>query len=126
MSPILDQASAVLKDTIQVVKIDTEKYPSIADKYRIEALPTFIIFKDGKPYDRFVSSFSIFKLLWKKIILHLQDDILEMHSERDRLKKGQGLPYLLLHLQWILDAFNELIFRQSTLLEITTPRQQGQ
>ncbi|OAY23616.1 thioredoxin Y2, chloroplastic [Manihot esculenta] len=53
MSPILDQASAVLKDTIQVVKIDTEKYPSIADKYRIEALPTFIIFKDGKPYDRF-------------------------------------------------------------------------
>jgi thioredoxin-like negative regulator of GroEL len=55
MAPILNEVSAVLEDTIQVVKIDTEKYPSIADKYRIEALPTFIIFKDGKPYDRFVS-----------------------------------------------------------------------
>ena len=42
-------------DKIKIVKIDTEKYPSIADKYRIEALPTFIIFKDGKPLDRFVS-----------------------------------------------------------------------
>ncbi|RVW48940.1 Thioredoxin Y1, chloroplastic [Vitis vinifera] len=55
MVPILNEVGASLKDKIQVVKIDTEKYPSIADKYRIEALPTFIIFKDGKPYDRFVS-----------------------------------------------------------------------
>ncbi|KAJ6405485.1 hypothetical protein OIU84_013449 [Salix udensis] len=53
MAPILNEVSAVLEDSVQVVKIDTEKYPSIADKYRIEALPTFIIFKDGKPCDRF-------------------------------------------------------------------------
>ncbi|XP_057973884.1 thioredoxin Y1, chloroplastic-like isoform X2 [Malania oleifera] len=53
MVPILNEVSASLKDEIQVVKIDTEKYPSIADKYSIQALPTFIIFKDGQPYDRF-------------------------------------------------------------------------
>lgn len=53
MVPILNEVSIRLKDTIQVVKIDTEKYPSIADKYRIEALPTFIIFKDGEPFERF-------------------------------------------------------------------------
>ena len=55
MGPILDQVSVSLKDKIQVVKIDTEKYTSVADKYRIQALPTFIIFKDGEPCDRFVS-----------------------------------------------------------------------
>ena len=55
MVPILNEVSTGLKDKIQVVKIDTEKYPTIADKYRIEALPTFIMFKDGDPYDRFVS-----------------------------------------------------------------------
>uniref|UniRef100_A0A2P2MI15 Thioredoxin domain-containing protein n=1 Tax=Rhizophora mucronata TaxID=61149 RepID=A0A2P2MI15_RHIMU len=55
MNPILNEVSITLKDTVQVVKIDTEKYPSIANKYRIEALPTFILFKEGKPYDRFVS-----------------------------------------------------------------------
>lgn len=58
MVSILNEVSTALKDKIQVVKIDTEKYPSIAGKYRIEALPTFIIFKDGKPFDRFVSLFS--------------------------------------------------------------------
>ena len=56
MVPILEQVLTSLKDKIQVVKIDTEKYPEIAGKYKIEALPTFILFKDGKPFDRFVSS----------------------------------------------------------------------
>lgn len=59
MAPILNEVGAALKDKIQVVKIDTEKYPQIADTYRIEALPTFILFKDGKPSDRFVSQFNI-------------------------------------------------------------------
>ncbi|KAL0351610.1 UNVERIFIED_CONTAM: Thioredoxin Y1, chloroplastic [Sesamum calycinum] len=53
MVPILEQVSAKMIDKIQVVKIDTEKYPSIANDYSIEALPTFILFKDGKPFDRF-------------------------------------------------------------------------
>jgi thioredoxin-like negative regulator of GroEL len=55
MVPVLEEVSARLQDQIQIVKIDTEKYPSIANKYKIEALPTFIIFKDGQPFDRFVS-----------------------------------------------------------------------
>lgn len=55
MVPVLEEVSTRLSDLIQVVKIDTEKYPSIATKYKIEALPTFIIFKDGEPFDRFVS-----------------------------------------------------------------------
>lgn len=54
MVPILEQVSEKLKDKIQVVKIDTEKYTQIADRYQIAALPTFIIFKDGIPFDRFV------------------------------------------------------------------------
>lgn len=52
MVPILNEVSASLEDKIMIVKIDTEKYPSIADKYSIQALPTMIIFKDGKPCDR--------------------------------------------------------------------------
>ncbi|KAL8515059.1 hypothetical protein ACS0TY_013948 [Phlomoides rotata] len=53
MVPILEQVSASMIDKIQVVKIDTEKYPTIASKYNIEALPTFVLFKDGEPHDRF-------------------------------------------------------------------------
>lgn len=57
MVPILEQVSESMIDEIQIVKIDTEKNPSIADKYKIEALPTFILFKDGKVHDRFVSDY---------------------------------------------------------------------
>lgn len=63
MAPILNEVGTQLKDTIQVVKIDTEKYPSIANKYKIEALPTFIIFKDGEPYDRFEGALSADQLI---------------------------------------------------------------
>lgn len=63
MAPVLDEVSSKLSDKIQVVKIDTEKYPSIADKYSIEALPTFIIFKDGEPCDRFEGALPAPKLI---------------------------------------------------------------
>ncbi|KAF8105304.1 hypothetical protein N665_0159s0009 [Sinapis alba] len=53
MVPILNEVSETLKDKIAVVKIDTEKYPNLANKYQVEALPTFILFKDGKVWDRF-------------------------------------------------------------------------
>ncbi|GAB2270206.1 hypothetical protein Dimus_005113 [Dionaea muscipula] len=63
MVPVLNEVSATLKDKIQVVKIDTEKYTNLADKYKIEALPTFIIFKDGQPYDRFEGALSADQLI---------------------------------------------------------------
>ncbi|KAI4986282.1 hypothetical protein ZWY2020_018912 [Hordeum vulgare] len=55
MVPILQEVHEKLSDKINIVKIDTEKYTSIANKYKIEALPTFIIFKDTEPCYRFVS-----------------------------------------------------------------------
>ncbi|KYC41541.1 thioredoxin [Scytonema hofmannii PCC 7110] len=52
MSPILEQVNAQLQGRIRVVKIDTEKYPQLATQYRIEALPTLMVFKQGQPVDR--------------------------------------------------------------------------
>jgi len=52
MTPILEQVSAKVKDKAQVVKINTDTYPAIATQYKISALPTLVIFKDGKPVDR--------------------------------------------------------------------------
>ncbi|XP_035541825.1 thioredoxin-like protein slr0233 [Juglans regia] len=63
MGPVLNEVSARLQDKIQVVKIDTEKYPSIADKFRIKALPTFILFRDGEPYDRFEGALTADQLI---------------------------------------------------------------
>ena len=52
MAPILEQVGANLRDRLQVVKIDTDKYPNLATKYQIEALPTLVLFKDGQPADK--------------------------------------------------------------------------
>ena len=52
MAPILEQVGANLRDRLQVVKIDTDKYPNIASKYEVEALPTLVLFKDGQPAER--------------------------------------------------------------------------
>ena len=52
MTPILEQVGANLRDRLQVVKIDTDKYPNLASKYQIEALPTLVLFKNGEPAER--------------------------------------------------------------------------
>jgi thioredoxin len=52
MSPILEQVGVQLKDRLQVVKIDTDKYPALASQYQIHALPTLVLFKNGEPVER--------------------------------------------------------------------------
>jgi thioredoxin len=52
MAPILEQVGANLRDRLQVVKIDTDRYPGLASQYHIEALPTLVLFKNGQPADR--------------------------------------------------------------------------
>ena len=52
LTPILEQVNAQLQGRLRIVKIDTEKYPELASQYRIEALPTLVLFKEGKPVDR--------------------------------------------------------------------------
>jgi len=45
-------AAAIGKENVTLVKIDTEKYPNIASKFKVEALPTIILFKNGVVADR--------------------------------------------------------------------------
>jgi thioredoxin len=52
MVPILEKVNAQLKGRLQVVKIDTDKYPQLASQYQVHALPTLVLFKNGQPVDR--------------------------------------------------------------------------
>eukprot|EP00897_Mesotaenium_endlicherianum_P001674 jgi/Mesen1/1534/ME000133S00541 len=47
----------------KIVKIDTDKYPQIASKYGVQALPTVIIFSNGKPVDRLEGAVSADEML---------------------------------------------------------------
>ena len=52
MAKILKQVSSQMKDEVKIAKVDTEKYPELASKHKIHALPTLVLFKDGQPVDR--------------------------------------------------------------------------
>lgn len=48
MSPVLDQLKNDLGESVRILKIDVDKNPEVADKFKIRGVPTFILFKTGE------------------------------------------------------------------------------
>ena len=49
----LEQVNVQLRDRLRVVKINTDKYPQLASQYKVRALPTLVLFRDGRPVQSF-------------------------------------------------------------------------
>lgn len=62
-SPIIDQVKEVLGDTANVLKVDVDRNPAISERYRIQSIPTLIVFKNGEA-------------LWRGYGVHQADQIL--------------------------------------------------
>jgi thioredoxin 1 len=48
MPPILQQLKSNMGDKITIIKIDIDKNPSAANAYKIQSVPTLMIFKQGQ------------------------------------------------------------------------------
>jgi thioredoxin 1 len=48
MAPIIDKMEQEFKGKAAVLRIDVDKSTELAAKYQIQAVPVFILFKDGK------------------------------------------------------------------------------
>ena len=48
MGPILKDVSKKVGGRAKILKIDVDKNPKVAAKYRIQGVPTLMIFKKGK------------------------------------------------------------------------------
>lgn len=47
MHPVLEQLKADLGDSIRIIKLDVDKSGDIAEAYRIQSVPTLMLFRGG-------------------------------------------------------------------------------
>ena len=62
MHPILEQLKSRLGDDVTIVKIDVDKNQELSVEYRVQSVPTLIIFKDGE-------------VKWRAAGVHSADDL---------------------------------------------------
>jgi thioredoxin-like negative regulator of GroEL len=70
MTPILEQVNLQLNNRLKIVKIDTEKYPGLASRYSIEALPTLVLFKQGQPVNKIEGVMQV-----EQLVQHLKAEL---------------------------------------------------
>lgn len=53
-APVLEELAAILGDKVTFAKINVDENQIQAMHYRVQGIPTLILFKDGKPVKQFV------------------------------------------------------------------------
>lgn len=48
LGPVIDEISQELKSKAKFVKINVDENPTVSSQYRIESIPTVLVFKGGK------------------------------------------------------------------------------
>lgn len=58
MSPIIEDLSEKMKGKIRFGKVNVEDSSAIAQKFNVNSIPNFVLFKNGKPEDQFIGAIS--------------------------------------------------------------------
>lgn len=48
LAPVIEKVAQHFNDTLKVVKVDVDKNQGASQAYKIQGVPTMILFKDGK------------------------------------------------------------------------------
>jgi len=52
--PVLKEFSQELEGKINVIKVNTQDIPSLAQQYGVQAIPTLVLFQDNREVNRFI------------------------------------------------------------------------
>jgi thioredoxin 1 len=58
LAPIVEAVAEQYASTARVVKLNVDDNPSVMERYRVEAIPTLILFQDGEEKDRIIGAVS--------------------------------------------------------------------
>ena len=59
VTPVLEELQGELGDSAQIVKLNVDENPNIAQQFGISGIPTMLLFKDGQVVDKLVGASSI-------------------------------------------------------------------
>ncbi|MGB0932726.1 MAG: thioredoxin [Lishizhenia sp.] len=48
MHPVVDDLKNEFKETLRIIKIDVDKNAALSSKYKVQSVPTFLLFKQGE------------------------------------------------------------------------------
>lgn len=48
-APILEQVKQNVGDKANIIKVDIDRNPELANRYRVQSVPTLIVFQSGEP-----------------------------------------------------------------------------
>lgn len=54
LAPVLEQVSEEMAGKVNVIKVDIDQCPDLADEFKIASVPTMMIFKDNAKVDMLV------------------------------------------------------------------------
>jgi thioredoxin 1 len=57
IGPIIEELAAEMKGRVVFGKLNVDENPQTANRFRISAIPTLMIFKDGKLIDKLVGAY---------------------------------------------------------------------
>jgi thioredoxin len=75
LGPLLEKVAQEYEDRLTLAKVDLDAAPQISQRYRIEQIPTVVLFKNGKPVSGFIGVRS------ESIIKEFLDESLKDDSE---------------------------------------------
>ena len=49
MAPILEQVAAQHQGKLRIIKIDVDRNPAVAQQFKVQSIPTLLLFSKGQP-----------------------------------------------------------------------------
>ena len=56
MEPVVERLAAKLGGSVNFGKLNVDEHPRIATKYEVQSIPTFMLFKNGRPVDAVIGT----------------------------------------------------------------------